>query len=292
MTQEDKIKAYLRNQLPPDEMAAFKAQIQSDAELQAKVKGISFLLSMQDAMEQEHLKTQMQHWSEELPSLEKKAPASYKRWPWVALGLILCVMAVWVATQQNPGPRQQNASPGRDTVPTKDAVKPDTAKTHVAPPIAVQRPSRESFYNTREEINAELQRMNQEEKMSGFSTSVIDNYLFRMDFKKAIAVAEKSREKSDETNIKLAFSYLQLKQYKEAIVVCAKVLENPNVFFFSQNNARWIKAQCHYELGDLTAAAKELEAIKNAKSPRGNPPGKLLLDKVSDLETLVNKNNI
>ena len=65
MNQEEKIKAYLLNQLPPDETAAFRAEILQDPELTGEVKATKLLLIAKELKYREELREKRKKWEGE-----------------------------------------------------------------------------------------------------------------------------------------------------------------------------------------------------------------------------------
>ena len=65
MNQEEKIKAYLLNQLPPDETAAFRTEILQDPDLMGEVKATKLLLIAKELKYREELREKRKKWEEE-----------------------------------------------------------------------------------------------------------------------------------------------------------------------------------------------------------------------------------
>jgi len=66
MNQEEKIKAYLLNQLPPDETAAFRTEILQDPDLMGEVKATKLLLIAKELKYREELREKMKKWEGEV----------------------------------------------------------------------------------------------------------------------------------------------------------------------------------------------------------------------------------
>lgn len=122
MNQQEKIKAYLKSQLSPGEMAAFKQEILADPDLQEAVKAAKLLLITEELHYRDGLKTRMAEWKKEAP-----APVPpQKRWNkglWLLLPII-GLIGYWFWPKSAPVPEPATAE-----LQTKDtlASTPDTA---------------------------------------------------------------------------------------------------------------------------------------------------------------------
>lgn len=94
MNQEEKIKAYLLNQLPPDETISFRVEIENDPELMAEVKVMKFILIAKELKYREQLKENMQLWKETSPVQSDYEKTWIKRNFVLLLGSIIFVLLI------------------------------------------------------------------------------------------------------------------------------------------------------------------------------------------------------
>jgi len=195
MNQEEKIKAYLLNQLPPDETAAFRAEILQDPELTGEVKATKLLLIAKELKYREELREKMKKWEGEDP-----VPAP-PRETWVQLlygvSLVLGILVLGLISYEKYNPEKPEP-----IKPPIAAIEPTDSSKNSTPAINLHIPLR-SLLDSLNLINSTQNRL------AKFSNAILSLEIIKNEYyalKDGNKIKPIKQENKPETGFILAYN--------------------------------------------------------------------------------------
>ena len=240
MNRREKIKAYLYNQLPKEEMENFRQEIQQDSQLAEETRLMKLFFMNEKLAEQERVRKYLEEGRTKWPDL---SPVF-----WTSMLVAASILGLVVVGYRFMGQPQVDSDTEAEEIVIKDREKKsriDTINTIPTNPSVVNKDLNQSFQQQKNLVASIIDTLNiQLELIPGSETGNVGSDLVEAEFKQALALN-------------------QNKQYKKSLAILDS-LDNNDADF------RYLRGINLLKINKYAAAADQFKLLLEEKANRGS----------------------